>query len=164
VGHSIAYPSGKCGSYALFQLTRVDAKLQDQAAFVQGWQEHVTVRHGAGRGHKKSTDPRAFSASKPSAKPRTSTNRFRSGGGGRVREDDMERRIRRVRTLRDRVQPLQDRAAAATARNKPLPCLEGEQPKIVFGLLRHVAPPPPAFWEPMTEELRLWEGGDESKA
>jgi prevent-host-death family protein len=33
--------------------------------------------------------------------------------------------------------------------------------KVVRGLLRHIAPPPPEFWEPMSEEeLRLWEGGE----
>jgi hypothetical protein len=33
---------------------------------------------------------------------------------------------------------------------------------VVVGLLSHVAPPLPEFWEPMSEEeLRLWEGGDE---
>jgi len=39
----------------------IDQKMQDQASFVKWWEEKVTVRHGAGRGNKKSADHGTFS-------------------------------------------------------------------------------------------------------
>lgn len=39
----------------------VDEKIEDQTEFVRWWRETVSVRHGAGRGNKKVTDPGCFS-------------------------------------------------------------------------------------------------------
>jgi phage N-6-adenine-methyltransferase len=39
----------------------VDKKIEEQVEFVRWWRETVSVNHGAGRGNKKSDDPRSFS-------------------------------------------------------------------------------------------------------
>lgn len=41
-------------------LFAVDDMIADQRGFVEWWDEHIGVRHGAGRGHKINADPHAF--------------------------------------------------------------------------------------------------------